>query len=221
MPRFGPGPALAGEQKIIIGPDENFHSWGSKMMRCGWAGDDPLMISYHDEEWGVPVRDDRKLFEFLVLEGAQAGLSWRTVLRKREGYRRAFQGFDPERVARYGDKEVARLLTDPGIIRNRAKVASAVGNARLVNAVRDEFGSFGAYLWRFVGNRPIANRFRTMSELPARSRESDAMSRDLSRRGFRFVGPTICYALMQAVGMVNDHLVTCFRHAAVGGISRR
>ena len=191
------------------------------MMRCGWAGDDPMMISYHDEEWGVPVRDDRKLFEFLVLEGAQAGLSWRTVLSKREGYRRAYQGFDPERVARYGDKEVARLLSDPGIIRNRAKVASAVGNARLVIAARDEFGSFGAYLWRFVGNRPIVNRFRTLSELPARSRESDAMSRDLSRRGFRFVGPTICYALMQAVGMVNDHLVTCFRHAAVKGISRR
>jgi len=190
-------------------------------MRCGWVGDDPLMISYHDEEWGVPVRDDRKLFEFLVLEGAQAGLSWRTVLRKREGYRRAFQGFDPERVSRYGDKEVARLLSDPGIIRNRAKVVSAVGNARLVIAVRDEFVSFGAYLWRFVGNRPIVNRFRTLSEMPARSRESDAMSRDLSRRGFRFVGPTICYSLMQAVGMVNDHLVTCFRHAAVKGISRR
>jgi DNA-3-methyladenine glycosylase I len=191
------------------------------MMRCGWAGDDPLMISYHDKEWGVPVRDDRKLFEFLVLEGAQAGLSWRTVLRKREGYRRAFQGLDPEQVARYGDKEVARLLSDPGIIRNRAKVVSAVGNARLVIAVRDEFGSFGDYLWRFVGNRPIENRFRTMSELPVRSRESDAMSRDLSRRGFCFVGPTICYALMQAVGMVNDHLVTCFRHAAVKGIFRR
>jgi len=191
------------------------------MMRCGWAGDDPIMISYHDEEWGVPVCDDRKLFEFLVLEGAQAGLSWRTVLRKREGYRKAFQGFDPERVARYGDKEVARLLSDPGIIRNRAKVASAVGNARLIIAVRDEFGSFGTYLWRFVGNRPIANRFRKTTELPSRSRESDAMSRDLSRRGFRFVGPTICYALMQAVGMVNDHLVTCFRHAAVMGISRR
>ena len=191
------------------------------MNRCDWAGDEPIMISYHDEEWGVPVRDDRKLFEFLVLEGAQAGLSWRTVLRKREGYRRAFQGFDPERVARYGDKEVARLLSDPGIIRNRAKVASAVGNARLVIAARDEFGSFGAYLWRFVGNRPIVNRFRTMSELPARSRESDAMSRELFRRGFRFVGPTICYSLMQAVGMVNDHLVACFRHAAVKGISRR
>ena len=191
------------------------------MMRCGWAGDDPLMISYHDEEWGVPVRDDRKLFEYLVLEGAQAGLSWRTVLRKREGYRRAFQGFDPERVARYGEKDVARLLSDPGIIRNRAKVASAVGNARLVIAVRAEFGSFCAYLWRFVGNRPIGNRFRTLSELPSTSRESEAMSRDLTRRGFRFVGPTICYAFMQAVGMVNDHLVTCFRHAAVKEQSRR
>ncbi|MGB3399849.1 MAG: DNA-3-methyladenine glycosylase I [Candidatus Deferrimicrobiaceae bacterium] len=190
-------------------------------MRCGWAGDDPLMISYHDEEWGVPVRDDRKLFEFLVLEGAQAGLSWRTVLRKREGYRRAFHGFDPERVARYGDKDVARLLSDPGIIRNRAKIESAISNARLVVDVQAEFGSFDAYLWRFVGNRPIVNRFRTMSELPARSRESDAMSRDMVKRGFRFVGPTICYAFMQAVGMVNDHLVTCFRHAAVQGKPRR
>jgi DNA-3-methyladenine glycosylase I len=190
------------------------------MMRCGWAGDDPLMISYHDAEWGVPVRGDRRLFEFLVLEGAQAGLSWRTVLRKREGYRRAFQGFDPKRVARYGDIDMARLLSDPGIIRNRAKVASAISNARLVVDVQAEFGSFGAYLWRFVGNRPIVNRFRTPSELPARSRESDAMSRDLFRRGFRFVGPTICYAFMQAVGMVNDHLVTCFRHAAVQGKPR-
>jgi DNA-3-methyladenine glycosylase I len=178
------------------------------------------MISYHDEEWGVPLHDDRRLFEFLVLEGAQAGLSWRTVLRKREGYRRAFHGFDPERVARYGDKDVARLLSDPGIIRNRAKVASAVGNARLVIAVRAEFGSFGAYLWRFVGNRPIVNRFRTLSELPSTSPESVAMSRDLVKRGFRFVGPTICYAFMQAVGMVNDHLGHCFRHP-VGAKKRR
>ncbi|MGA7105318.1 MAG: DNA-3-methyladenine glycosylase I [Candidatus Deferrimicrobiaceae bacterium] len=191
------------------------------MMRCGWDGNDPLMISYHDEEWGVPVRDDRKLFEFLVLEGAQAGLSWRTVLRKREGYRRAFHGFDPEGVARYGDTDVARLLSDPGIIRNRAKVESAISNARLVVDVQAEFGSFGTYLWGFVGNRPIVNRFRTMSELPARSRESDVISRDMVRRGFRFVGPTICYAFLQAVGMVNDHLVTCFRHAAVQGKPRR
>ena len=191
------------------------------MMRCGWAGDDPLMISYHDEEWGVSVRDDRKLFEFLVLEGAQAGLSWRTVLRKREGYRRAFHGFDPERVARCGDNDVARLLSDTGIIRNRAKVESAISNARLVVDVQAEFGSFDAYLWRFSGGNPIVNRFRTLSELPSTSRESDAMGRDMVKRGFRFVGPTICYAFMQAVGMVNDHLVTCFRHAVVQGKPRR
>ena len=185
------------------------------MIRCDWARDDPLMISYHDEEWGVPLHDDRKLFEFLVLEGAQAGLSWRTVLRKRENYRRAFRGFDPERVARYGAKEVARLLSDPGIIRNRAKVKSAISNARHVLDVQAEFGSFDAYLWRFPGGKPIVNRFRTLSGLPSTSPESVAMSRDLGKRGFRFVGPTICYAFMQAVGMVNDHLVHCFRHAAV------
>jgi DNA-3-methyladenine glycosylase I len=175
------------------------------------------MISYHDEEWGVPLHEDRKLFEFLVLEGAQAGLSWRTVLRKRENYRRAFHGFDPERVARYDSKDVAGLLSDPGIIRNRAKVESAVSNARHVLDVRAEFGSFDAYLWRFPGGRPIVNRFRTLSELPSTSRESDAMSRDLVKRGFRFVGPTICYAFMQAVGMVNDHLVDCFRYGDLAG----
>ncbi len=191
------------------------------MTRCDWAGNDPLMISYHDGEWGVPVHDDRKLFEFLVLEGAQAGLSWRTVLRKREQYRRAFRGFDPERVARFGGKEVERLLADPGIIRNRAKVESAVANARLFLEVREEMGSFGAYLWRFTGGRPIVNRFRKMSELPSQSRESVAMSGDLRARGFRFVGPTICYAFMQAVGMVNDHLVHCFRHAPVRKIFHR
>ena len=189
--------------------------------RCDWAGNDPLMISYHDGEWGVPVHDDRKLFEFLVLEGAQAGLSWRTVLRKREQYRRAFRGFDPERVARFGGKEVERLLADPGIIRNRAKVESAVANARLFLEVREEMGSFDAYLWRFTGGRPIVNRFRKMSELPSQSRESVAMSGDLRARGFRFVGPTICYAFMQAVGMVNDHLVDCFRHAPVRKIFHR
>jgi DNA-3-methyladenine glycosylase I len=178
------------------------------------------MISYHDEEWGVPLHDDRKLFEFLVLEGAQAGLSWRTVLRKRENYRRAFHGFDPEQVARYDRKEVTRLLSDPGIIRNRAKVESAISNARHVLDIRGEFGSFDAYLWRFSGGKPIVNRFRTLSELPSTSRESDAMSRDLVKRGFRFVGPTICYAFMQAVGMVNDHLVHCFRHP-VGAKKRR
>ena len=191
------------------------------MTRCDWAGNDPLMISYHDGEWGVPVHDDRKLFEFLVLEGAQAGLSWRTVLRKREQYRRVFRGFDPEGVARFGGKEVERLLSDPGIIRNRAKVESAVSNARLFLKVRAEMGSFDAYLWRFTGGRPIVNRFRKMSELPSLSRESVAMSRDLRARGFRFVGPTICYAFMQAVGMVNDHLVHCFRHPTVGRMARR
>ena len=190
------------------------------MIRCDWAGDDPLMISYHDEEWGVPLHDDRKLFEFLVLEGAQAGLSWRTVLRKRENYRRAFHGFDPERVARYGRSEVTRLLSDPGIIRNRAKVESAISNARHFLDVQAEFGSFDAYLWRFPGGKPIVNRFRTLSELPSTSPESVAMSRDLVKRGFRFVGPTICYAFMQAVGMVNDHLVHCFRHS-VGAKKRR
>lgn len=183
------------------------------MTRCDWAGNDPLMISYHDREWGVPVHDDRKLFEFLVLEGAQAGLSWRTVLRKREQYRRAFRGFDPERVARFGGKEVERLLADPGIIRNRAKVESAVANARLFLEVREEMGSFDAYLWRFTGGRPIVNRFRKMSELPSQSRESVAMSGDLRARGFRFVGPTICYAFMQAAGLVWDHTTDCFRYS--------
>jgi DNA-3-methyladenine glycosylase I len=178
------------------------------------------MVSYHDEEWGVPLHDDRKLFEFLVLEGAQAGLSWRTVLRKRENYRRGFHGFDPERVARYDREDVARLLSNPGIIRNRAKVESAISNARHVLDVLAEFGSFDAYLWRFPGGKPIANRFRTLSELPSTSRESHAMSRDLVKRGFRFVGPTICYAFMQAVGMVNDHLVHCFRYGVLAGPER-
>ncbi|KRT74367.1 MAG: tag, 3-methyladenine DNA glycosylase, DNA-3-methyladenine glycosylase I [Deltaproteobacteria bacterium CSP1-8] len=184
------------------------------MMRCEWAGDDPLMVSYHDEEWGVPVHDDRKLFEFLVLEGAQAGLSWRTILRKRKNYRRAFDGFDPVRVATYSKKEAERLLADPGIVRNRAKITAAIGNARSCLDVAGEFGSFDAYLWRFVGGAPIVNRYRSMSELPSETKESRVMSRELAARGFRFVGPTICYAFMQAVGMVNDHLVHCFRHPA-------
>jgi len=190
-------------------------------MRCDWAGVDPLMISYHDEEWGVPVHDDRRLFEFLVLEGAQAGLSWRTILRKRENYRRAFAEFDPVRVAAYGERELAKLLADPGIVRNRRKIAAAVENARRCLEARDEFGSFDAYLWKFVGEVPIVNRYRSMSELPSETRESRAMSRDLAARGFRFVGPTICYAFMQAVGMVNDHLVHCFRHPVGGGRIRR
>jgi len=192
---------------------------GTGPARCPWAaGDDPLMTRYHDVEWGVPVRDEVRLFEFLVLEGAQAGLSWRTILHRREGYRRAFSGFRPERVAGYGERDVARLLADPGIVRNRRKVEAAIGNARAFLSLREEVGSFRDFLWGFVGGRPLVNRWRSMEELPASTPGSEAMSRELSRRGFRFAGPTICYALMQATGMVNDHLVSCFRH---GEVSRR
>ena len=181
--------------------------------RCGWCSDDPLYRAYHDEEWGVPVHDDRRLFEFLVLEGAQAGLSWLTILRKREAYRRAFAGFDPEKVARFGQGQLARLLADPGIVRNRLKIEAAIGNARRFLEVQAAFGSFDAYLWRFVDGRPIVNRWRTPAQVPAATPQSRTLSRDLEARGFRFVGPTICYAHMQAIGMVNDHLVGCFRHA--------
>ena len=181
--------------------------------RCGWCGDDPLYVRYHDTEWGVPVHDDRTLFEFLVLEGAQAGLSWLTILRKRENYRRAFAGFDPERVARFTEARIARLLADPGIVRNRLKVAAAVTNARAFLTVQAEFGSFDRYIWQFTDGRPVVHRFKTLSQLPARDATSDALSKDLVRRGFKFVGSTICYAHMQATGMVNDHLVGCFRHA--------
>ena len=188
--------------------------------RCPWATTEPA-ISYHDEEWGVPLNDDRMLFEFLILEGAQAGLSWITILKKRENYRTAFAGFRTEKIARYGARDVKRLLADPGIVRNRLKIAATIQNAKMFIAVREEFGSFDAYLWSFVGGKPIQNRWRIMTEVPARTRESDAMSRDLLRRGFKFVGSTICYALMQATGMVNDHLVTCPRHAKLGGAARR
>ena len=181
------------------------------MRRCDWATND-LAILYHDDEWGVPVHDDRKWFEFLTLEGAQAGLSWDTILKKRPGYREAFDGFDPAVVAGYGAAKVEALLADPGIIRNRLKVASAIRNARAFLEVQQESGTFDAYIWRFVGGRPTANSWRTRQEVPARSAESDALSRDLKLRGFNFVGSTICYALMQATGMVNDHLVDCFRH---------
>ncbi len=180
--------------------------------RCPWPSDDPAMIEYHDREWGVPLHDDRQIFEFLVLEGMQAGLSWRTVLHKRENFRRAFRGFDPRKVARFTARDVRRLLGDAGIIRNRAKIEAAVGNARAFLAVRKEFGSFDRYIWRFVFGKPIRNGFRALRELPAHTKESDAMSEDLRRRGFRFVGSTICYAHMQATGMVNDHLVSCFRY---------
>jgi DNA-3-methyladenine glycosylase I len=186
---------------------------GRKKVRCGWCGTDPLYVGYHDEEWGVPVRDDRRLFEFLVLEGAQAGLSWITILRKREAYRRAFDDFDVEKVARYGEKKVARLLADAGIVRNRLKVSSAVTNARAFLKVQEEFGSFSEYQWAFVDGKPLVNRHRSLKEIPPRSAISDAFSKDLTKRGFKFVGSTIMYAHMQAVGMVNDHVLDCFRHA--------
>jgi DNA-3-methyladenine glycosylase I len=185
-----------------------------RVIRCGWART-PLGIAYHDAEWGVPVHDDRILFEVLTLEGAQAGLSWETILNKREAYRDAFLGFDPARVARFTPARVERLLRDPGIVRNRLKIESTVQNARAVLVVQRECGSLDAYLWAFVGGRPRVNRWRTLGEVPARTPESDALSRDLKRRGFGFVGSTICYALMQAVGMVNDHTVDCFRRGRV------
>jgi len=191
--------------------------------RCPWVNvDDDLMREYHDREWGVPVHDDRTHFEFLVLEGAQAGLSWSIVLKKREGYRRAFSQFDPEKVARYSEARIDRLTADPGIVRNRAKITSTVKNARALLAVRDEFGTFDAYCWRFVGGRPRQNRPRVLRDIPATTPESDAFSRDLKSRGFSFVGSTVIYAHMQAVGMVNDHVIDCFRYRDVRrlGISR-
>lgn len=182
-----------------------------RVVRCDWARND-LAIGYHDLEWGVPVHDDRKLFEFLILEGAQAGLSWDTILRKRENYRAAFDDFDPAAVARYDQRKKAALLKDAGIIRNRLKIKSAVENARCMLLVVEEFGSFDRYLWQFVEGQPRLNAWKRMSQVPARTEQSDAMSKDLGKRGFKFVGSTICYAFMQAVGMVNDHLVTCFRY---------
>ena len=188
---------------------------GKEPTRCPWARISPLTLPYHDTEWGVPAHDDRTLFEFLTLEGAQAGLSWETILKKRENYRRAFDGFDPAVVARYGERDIMRLLADSGIVRNRLKVAAAVNNARRVLEAQKEFGSFDTYVWQFVGGRPIKNRFRPLQEMPAKTERSDAMSKDLLRRGFKFVGPTICYAFMQAVGMVNDHTIDCFRYDEV------
>ena len=184
--------------------------------RCGWVGEsNPLMLEYHDREWGVPVRDDGKHFEFLILEGAQAGLNWSIILNKREGYRGAFSEFDPSKVARYTVKRIQKLLLDPGIIRNRQKIEAAVRNARAFLAVQEEFGTFDAYAWRFVGGQPKVNRWRAIKQIPATSTESDAFSKDLKQRGFGFVGSTIIYAHMQAVGMVNDHLVHCFRYREV------
>lgn len=189
-------------------------------IRCAWCGADPLYIAYHDEEWGVPVHDDRRLFEMLTLEGAQAGLSWLTILRKRENYRRAFHAFDFERVARYSARDIQRLMNDSGIVRNRLKIESTIRNARATLAIREEFGTLDAFLWRHVDGAPRRNQWKSLADLPARTEQSDAMSRDLKRRGFNFVGSTICYAFMQAVGMVNDHVTECFRYRAVRGQRR-
>jgi len=185
--------------------------------RCAWAGHDPLYLAYHDQEWGVAVHDDRTLFEFLVLEGAQAGLSWITILRKREAYRAAFAGFDPATIAGFGEAEVTRLLADPGIVRNRLKIAAAITNAQRFLEVQAGFGSFAAYIWQFTDGQVRQNAWKTLAEIPAETVESQAMSKDLKKRGFKFVGPTICYAHMQATGMVNDHLVACFRYRELGG----
>ena len=185
------------------------------LKRCSWTGTDPRMIEYHDSEWGVPLHDDRKIFEFLVLEGMQAGLSWSTVLRKRDNFRTAFRGFDPAEVAKFGPADFKRLMSDPGIIRNRAKLSAAITNAKSFLAVQKEFGTFDRYIWGFIGGKPIRHRFRNDSDLPATSAESDRISKDMKQRGFKFVGSTIIYAHMQATGMVNDHLVGCFRYALV------
>ncbi len=183
--------------------------------RCEWSGNNLLYIAYHDEEWGVPAHDDRHLFEMLLLEGAQAGLSWLTILKKRENYRKAFHSFDPEKVAAYSERDVQRLLSDSGIVRNRLKIEAAIKNARGIRKIQEEYGTLAVFLWRYVDGTPRQNNWKSMAELPTRTPQSDAMSKDLKRRGFNFVGPTICYSFMQAIGMVNDHVVDCFRHAEV------
>ena len=187
------------------------------LTRCAWGFSEPLMLAYHDEEWGVPLHDDRALYELLVLEGMQAGLSWMTVLRKRENFRRAMDGFDPSRVSRYSQDKMKRLLADAGIIRNRMKLEAAINNAQRFPEVQEEFGSFDAYIWRFIGGRPKVNRFASLADLPPETEESQVMCKDLRARGFRFVGPTICYAYMQGAGLVNDHTTDCFRHAELMG----
>jgi DNA-3-methyladenine glycosylase I len=193
----------------------------AKSKRCFWAGEDPLMIAYHDEEWGVPIHDDRRWYEKLLLDGAQAGLSWSTILRKREGYRKAFAGFDPAKVARFSERDVERLLRDPGIVRNRLKVRSAIGNARAFLELQEQHGSFDAFVWRFVGGRPIQGKVRGRGDIQARTPLSDALSKELRGRGFNFVGSTILYAFMQAGGLVNDHVAGCFRRAEVAALARR
>ena len=191
----------------------------AEQTRCSWCGDDPLHVAYHDEEWGVPVFDDRTLFEFLILEGAQAGLSWSTILNKREGYRRAFDGFDPAIVARYDGPKISALLSDPGIVRNQLKIGAAVTNAQAFLRVQEEWGRFSVYIWSFVEGRPVQNTWRSLSEIPSTTPLAETISKDLKARGFRFVGPTIVYAHMQATGMVNDHLVGCFRHREVAALA--
>lgn len=181
--------------------------------RCSWCGNDPLYIKYHDEEWGVPVHDDHKLFEMLILEGAQAGLSWITVLKKRENYRNAFDNFDAIKISKYSEKKIEKLLNNTGIIRNRLKINSTIGNAKAFLKVQKEFSSFDKYIWQFVDNKPILNKFKSLKDLPAKTEISDKMSKDLKKRGFKFVGSTICYAFMQATGMVNDHTIDCFRYS--------
>ena len=194
-------------------------STGTEVVRCGWAKN-PLSIAYHDKEWGVPQHEDNVLFEFLVLEGAQAGLSWDTILNKRENYRAAFDGFDPVRVARYTRPKIKTLLRNEGIVRNRLKIISAVENAKAFLAVQKEFGSFDRYIWQFVGGKPRVNRRKSMKQVPSQTAESDSMSKDLKKRGFNFVGTTICYAFMQAVGVVNDHVVDCFRYSEIANLQR-
>lgn len=189
--------------------------------RCGWPADDELMIAYHDTEWGVPVHDDRKHFEYLILDAFQAGLSWRTILHKRENFRKAFANFDYKKVAKFGDKEFERLMNDAGIVRNRLKILAAIQNARALLEVQKEFGSFDAYIWQFTKGKQLVNKFKSMSELPAKTAVSDAMSKDMLKRGFKFVGSTICYAYMQAAGMVNDHAVSCFRHKECAALAKK
>ncbi|MFQ5962918.1 MAG: DNA-3-methyladenine glycosylase I [Candidatus Scalinduaceae bacterium] len=187
-------------------------------IRCDWCTSSQLYIDYHDNEWGVPVHDDKKLFEFLILEGAQAGLSWETVLKKRENYRKAFNNFDPKKISRYGNKKIEALLANKGIIRNKLKITSAINNAKRFLEVQEEFGSFDTYIWQFVDGSPIINRYKSVQEIPATTKESDVMSKDLKKRGFKFVGSTICYAHMQATGMVNDHLVDCYRYKEINAL---
>jgi len=187
------------------------------MMRCAWAGTDPLYVAYHDLEWGVPIHDDRLLIEFLILEGAQAGLSWSTILKKREGYRRAYDEFDPAIVAQYGEAKINDLLANAGIVRNRRKIEASVTNAQAYLKIQEQYGSFVVYVWQFVGGKPLQNSWKSLQEIPANTPESDALSKDLLKRGFKFVGTTICYAFMQAAGMVNDHTVDCYRYTELSG----